>query len=343
MPFPNEHSCRLRPPEEFEEDSFRRMSRRHEGKRYSVIVGRLKGETTTTEQAFRYPKDNWAIGQARAHCQDHDGTFEAATGEEIWVVDSCRDEELAQLRSYQKGSDAPPILYRGLGLECRAEPNGNGMESMIFVASDEIADRFGDVLTVAGWQLDNFRKNPVFLYAHDAVFPPIGTVTKVEADKTQLLATVRFDDADPFANTIHRKYKEGFMRGVSVGFRALEFEDHKPTGGILFKKQELVELSAVPIPANPRTLKKALGHHSQFWIPFVPVSTRTIQEMRGQLEELKADINEALAAMPEGNGDSDVPPEPAFVNGVSTEPDWSQILQVTRQIIHNKGGNTGND
>jgi len=80
-PYPNEHSCRLRSPDDFQADSFRRTSRDHEGKKYDVIMGRLKGETTMTEQAYRYPKDNWPAGEARGHCKEHDGTFEAATEE----------------------------------------------------------------------------------------------------------------------------------------------------------------------------------------------------------------------------------------------------------------------
>lgn len=77
-PYPNEHACRLRDPGDFQEDSFRRTSREHEGKKYSVIMGRLKGEDTMTEQAYRYPKDTWTAAEARTHCYDHDGAFEAA-------------------------------------------------------------------------------------------------------------------------------------------------------------------------------------------------------------------------------------------------------------------------
>jgi len=78
-PYPNEHACRLRPPGAFQEGSFRRISREHDGKKYDVIVGRLEGEDTMTEQAYRYPKDVWEAAEARKHCSDHDGSFEAAS------------------------------------------------------------------------------------------------------------------------------------------------------------------------------------------------------------------------------------------------------------------------
>ena len=80
-PFPNEHACRIRDPGKFEDGSFRRTSRTHEGKRYDVIMGRLKGETTMTEQSYRYPKGAWPSDMARMHCRSHDGAmFEPASG-----------------------------------------------------------------------------------------------------------------------------------------------------------------------------------------------------------------------------------------------------------------------
>jgi len=82
-PYPNEHSCRIRNPGGFQPGSFRRMSREHEGKEYAIIMGRLKGETTLTEQAYRYGIKVWTVSEARKHCKDHKGIlFEPATGKE---------------------------------------------------------------------------------------------------------------------------------------------------------------------------------------------------------------------------------------------------------------------
>jgi len=81
-PYPNEHACRLRDPGDFQSDSFRRTQREHEGKQYFVIMGRLRGQETMTEQAYRYPKDTWTADAARGHCRSHDGrVFEPASGE----------------------------------------------------------------------------------------------------------------------------------------------------------------------------------------------------------------------------------------------------------------------
>jgi hypothetical protein len=75
MPYPNEHSCRIREPGEFEDGSFRRIK---SGK-LSIIIGKLKGKPSTTTQAYRYPKDTWSAEAARAHCKAQGGRFEAAS------------------------------------------------------------------------------------------------------------------------------------------------------------------------------------------------------------------------------------------------------------------------
>jgi Escherichia/Staphylococcus phage prohead protease len=75
-PYPNEHSCRLADPDNFSD--FRRTTRKHEGKEYSVIYGKEKDGDAWDEQAYRYAKDTWTAEEARAHCKDHDGSFEAA-------------------------------------------------------------------------------------------------------------------------------------------------------------------------------------------------------------------------------------------------------------------------
>ena len=82
MPFPNEHACRIRDPKDFQADSFRRLDEKADGKPLGIIIGRLKGKTTTTTQSFRYPKADWTEAEGRSHCTDHDGMmFEPATME----------------------------------------------------------------------------------------------------------------------------------------------------------------------------------------------------------------------------------------------------------------------
>jgi len=82
-PYPNEHAARIRDPEEFKEDSFRR--KKLEGEEgISIIVGKLKGEDTMTTQAYRFSIENWTADEAKKWLKDHNikyKTFEPATNE----------------------------------------------------------------------------------------------------------------------------------------------------------------------------------------------------------------------------------------------------------------------
>jgi len=84
-PYPNEHACRIREPGDFQDGSFRRIS---EGG-LSIIIGRLKGKTKTTTQAFRYPKSSWDADRARTHCSEQGGRFEAAAEKQASWICEC--------------------------------------------------------------------------------------------------------------------------------------------------------------------------------------------------------------------------------------------------------------
>lgn len=81
-PYPNEHACRLEDPKKY--DTCRRGERTaHKpesvnGKKYQVIYCK-KGNGPMEQQAFRYPKDKWTAGQAKAHCKFNEGKFEPAS------------------------------------------------------------------------------------------------------------------------------------------------------------------------------------------------------------------------------------------------------------------------
>ena len=156
-----------------------------------------------------------------------------------------------------------PTLYRSVTNAIRTSDDAEGLT---FVASEETEDRSGDVIKASGWDLKNFRRNPVMQWAHDYRRPPIGRWTKVWTEGNQLLARGVFDRNDDFATLIEAKYRGKFLNAVSVGFRALEFEplpqkdsdDGMFFPPLLFKRSELLEISAVPLPAHPAALRKGL-------------------------------------------------------------------------------------
>ncbi len=128
-----------------------------------------------------------------------------------------------------------------------------------FVASTEDVARDGMVIEAAGWQLEPFRANPVVLWAHDYGRAPIGKATMTVEDK-RLMADIEFDQGDEFAREVERKYRAGFLNAVSVGWRTLEMAPDKQPR---ITKAELLDVSAVPVPADPKALaeRQARGMH----------------------------------------------------------------------------------
>jgi hypothetical protein len=104
VPLPNFHSCRLRNPDDFQKDSFRTVERAHNGKQYSVIMGKLTGKSSITEQAYRYKKDTWSVSEARSHCDQHGGSFTpAGKSEGALKLESKVDALLARAEVFGKG------------------------------------------------------------------------------------------------------------------------------------------------------------------------------------------------------------------------------------------------
>ncbi len=201
-----------------------------------------------------------------------------------------------------------------------------------FISSDETLDRYSEIISVAGWRLDTYRRNPVFQNSHQygdiihtlgraliteirsadvssaASSPPSDAPDarpSVAADRQvrspHLFQRVQFAiDANPMARIAYNLYRGKFLNAVSVGFIPLRWEDgprecgvrsaecgmknsapesesalshhsttpslrsssHSTTPSLQaphrhYLEQELLEVSAVGIPANPNALALA--------------------------------------------------------------------------------------
>ncbi len=194
-----------------------------------------------------------------------------------------RERLLESLESYRRGRSDAPLLRKwsggalaraggggGAGAEAgvgAGEPAGGPVEAdgaelpMTFVISSEEVDRHGDVVVAQGWRLAAYRQNPVFLWAHDYTRPVIGRARAVWPEAERLLARMEFAPTD-FAREVAALYRSGYQQGVSVGFKPLRYEERRQeqTGaflGLRFLEQELLEVSAVPVPANRQALRRA--------------------------------------------------------------------------------------
>ena len=130
---------------------------------------------------------------------------------------------------------------------------GEGGYDFEVIASTDTIDRHGEVLDQNGWQTDNYKKNPVILWAHDYTQPPVGKATFVAVENGKLVIRGVFATRGvyPFADTIRGLYEDEMLNAVSVGFTVL---DRK---GNVIVSMDLLELSFVPVPANPEALALA--------------------------------------------------------------------------------------
>ena len=131
--------------------------------------------------------------------------------------------------------------------------------TFVVAVSTETPDRDNEVLRASGFELSNYRKNPVVLWAHDYSSPPIGKALWVKTVGDKLKAKVKFASTQ-FAQEIKQLYEEGFLSAWSVGFIPKKWIDGETDSEISreYTKQEMLEFSAVPVPANPDALLEAV-------------------------------------------------------------------------------------
>lgn len=145
----------------------------------------------------------------------------------------------------------------------------DGDEPLIdFTSSDETVDRYSEVISAAGWELDNYRRNPVVQNSHryHDILDTLGRADVTEVRDGRLYQRIRFaTEANPVARIAHGMYRGGFLRAVSVGFQPIEWQDMSPdeaakAGGCRrrYTRQELLEVSCVSLPANPNALALAV-------------------------------------------------------------------------------------
>ncbi len=97
-----------------------------------------------------------------------------------------------------------------------------------FISSTGTLDRYKEIIEPVGWRLDNYLKNPVVQNAHryGDVRDTIGKALITEVRDGALFQRIEFAvEANPIARIAYNLYKGGFLRGVSVGFIPLRWQD----------------------------------------------------------------------------------------------------------------------
>lgn len=135
-----------------------------------------------------------------------------------------------------------------------------------FIINTENVNGYNYRILTDGIDYTQYERNPVVLYLHDRDSyrnkgtEVIGRCLKLFKKDSQLIATIEFDENEPFAKTIADKVAGGFIRMASMYAEviAASSEPELVLPGQLYEtvtKCKLVEISIVPIGGNDDALK----------------------------------------------------------------------------------------
>jgi HK97 family phage prohead protease len=162
------------------------------------------------------------------------------------------------------------------------------------IATTITPDRMNDVVESRGAK---FNLPLPLLSQHDHHLP-IGTihVAKVTDGQIEIEAEIAKDTGLEYVETAYKQIKHGLVRGLSIGFRPLEYERIKGSDGIRFKSVELIEVSAVTIPANAEAAITVIRSYDQDPSKRSSV-VHSLSEINPRIEQAVSRIERAKAAL----------------------------------------------
>lgn len=230
-----------------------------------------------------------------------------------------RDKALKSALARVKASwEEPPIEARweattDLRLEVRAADDGE--RRLTGVATTPVVDRMGDIVDPLG--ATYAEEIPLLLY-HDSKMPVgvayLGEATLKGIPFVAFIAKVTEPGAlKTRCDEAWQSVRSGVLKTVSIGFRSIEAPKRRKEGeGLVHTGMEILELSLVPIPANPDA--KITGYKAAKPTSAVAPATQSpgptddelVQALRKASEGAIQAFHEELArldAKHRGNGD----------------------------------------
>ena len=185
-----------------------------------------------------------------------------------------------------------------------------GDRSVQFTISKEVVDRDGDILRASGVDFTNYMKNPVFLSFHNSREFPLGKVTKFWVEGNAVKAIVYFPPIEELSTNpeqasekaklvdfTYHCYKTGMLNAVSVGFIPLEWVENE--NGFDIQKWELLEFSAVAVPANQDAIAEAVKSFGldKSVIKEYFTTEKSLDEKLSDVEKELAEVKQTVARL----------------------------------------------
>jgi len=175
------------------------------------------------------------------------------------------------------------------------------------IGSDDSVDRYGDRINPKGWDLENFKKNPVIMLQHNYQQFPIGIATNVKRKENSLVFDIQFSKTLALAKEAFDLVKERIMRAWSVGFLVKEWA----TSGSEYTidKMELLELSLVAIPANPNALLNGLDDNKRAMLKSFDLLLKSLEDKPSEEETAENKGDEEVDPLEEKDKKDEEPVE----------------------------------
>ena len=146
--------------------------------------------------------------------------------------------------------------------------------SVVIAANDRA--RTTPELDLGGLRFENYRRNPVVMWAHDSTGRspsgglPIGRTLSISREPDGgIVAEFEFLEDDPFAQRIRNAWDKGFLQAASISWLPIETRPAEG-GGIRDVRAELLEWSIVSVPADPDALRESHRRMLNSLIDFSP-------------------------------------------------------------------------
>jgi hypothetical protein len=194
------------------------------------------------------------------------------------------ESEIERENGPETPKEPPPVQAKESRHDYQAKIDDidRAAKRLIVKITTDILDRDKEVMLPKGGNLDNYRKNPVVLWAHERNGLPIAKDYGIKTRQHDIVGNPQFVTKGPkehveFAQGVYELYAEEILSTWSLGFipdfekmgepTEKELKARPDWNGArrLIREWELVEYSAVPVPANPEAVTIAV--QKGLWVP----------------------------------------------------------------------------
>ena len=169
---------RVRNPKLFQEGSFRTIDISKKEK-IKAVIGKLKGETTTTVQSYLFDKESWTVERAQRWVREHGKKYEFA--------------DLKWIEQINAEGDTMSKITKNFRINLKEIDSEN--LTVTAMVSNEEKDRDDEIIMASAWKkgIANYKKHPVLLSSHNYrdLTNQIGEAVKVKITDEGLIMDLK--------------------------------------------------------------------------------------------------------------------------------------------------------